>query len=51
MQNWLIRKGLVLGIVVLFVGAGVAPSITGYDKDVEKNDCLLNENETLNMKK
>ena len=50
MRKSLVRKGLVLGIIVLFVGASVIPSITGYDKDVENTDYIINENERLNMK-
>ena len=34
MHKDLVRKGLVVGIIVLFVGAGVIPSITGYEKDI-----------------
>ena len=44
-KNDLIRKGLVLGIIVLFVGAGIVPSIGGnigkissiYDSHVREN--------------
>ena len=32
MQNWLIRNGLVLGIILLFVGAGVVPGISSNIK-------------------
>ena len=38
MQKSLASKGFVLGIIVLFVGASVVPSITGYDRDVERRD-------------
>jgi|GEM_PF-2423013 len=49
-KNRLLKKGLVLGIIVLFVGASVVPSIAGYDKDVENTDYIIDENETINMK-
>jgi len=51
MKKDISKKGLVLGIIVLFLGASVVPSITGHDEDVEKIDYMLNENDTLNMKK
>jgi len=50
MKKSILKKGLIIGIVVLFVGASVVPSITGYDEDIEKIDYILNENESLNMK-
>jgi len=50
MTTGLYKKGMVLGIIVLFFGASIVPSIAGYDKDLEKNDYILSENETLNMK-
>jgi len=50
MNNNMWEKGLVLGIIMLFVGASIIPSITGYDKDVENTDYMINENEILNMK-
>jgi hypothetical protein len=50
MTTGLYKKGLVLGIICLFFGASIVPSIAGYDKDVEKNDYMLSENEALNMK-
>ena len=36
MQNWLIRKGLVLGIIVLFIGASAVPGMSdkGKDRDI-----------------
>ena len=36
MQNSLVRKGLVLGIIILFVGAGVFPSISGNTKNMNE---------------
>ena len=50
MQKSLVRKGLVVGIIVLFVGASVIPSISGYDKNIENTDYVIDKNETLNMK-
>jgi hypothetical protein len=50
MTTGLYKKGMVLGIIVLFVGASIVPSIAGYNKDVEKIDIILSKNETLNMK-
>ena len=40
MQKSLVRKGLVLGIIVLFVGASVVPSITGtiVEKQISKEN-------------
>ena len=35
MQKSLVRKGLVLGIIVLFVGAGVVPGVSIQDKDMD----------------
>jgi len=35
MQKRLVRKGLVLGIIVLFVGAGVVPSINGSNGKIK----------------
>ena len=34
MQKRLIRKGLVLGIILLFVGASVIPSISGNSSKI-----------------
>jgi len=50
MTTGLYKKGLVLGIICLFFGASIVPSIACYDKDVEKIDIILSENETFNMK-
>ena len=47
-KNWF-RKGLVIGIIVLFVGVSISSSIAGYDKDIEKIDYIINKTETLNM--
>ena len=43
------KKGLVLGIILLFVGSSVAPIIGGSNKEFEKTYCR--QNETLDMKK
>jgi len=50
MQDNMFRKGLVVGIIVLFIGASIVPSIASNNKDAKKIDYILNENETLNMK-
>ena len=42
------RKGLVIGIILLFIGASVVPCISGYDKDIEKTDYILNETDDYN---
>ena len=34
-KSFVFKKGLVIGIIILFIGASVVPCITGYDKDVE----------------
>ena len=31
MKDRIFRKGLVIGIIILFIGAGVTPSISGDD--------------------
>ena len=36
MQKSLVRKGLILGIIILFIGASVVPSISGSIKDDTK---------------
>ena len=46
MQKSLFRKGLVLGIIVLFVGASVVPSITANiidDENINNEKQLINE--------
>ncbi|GAG84853.1 unnamed protein product, partial [marine sediment metagenome] len=49
-RNSLVKKGLVVGIILLFVGAYNISSITDYDKDVENTDYIIDKNETLNTK-
>ncbi len=49
MQKNMIKKGLIVVISILFFGASIVQSIAGFDKDVDKIDYMLNENETLNM--
>jgi len=36
MKNHLFRKGLVLGLMILFVGASIIPSINGNIEQVKK---------------
>ena len=38
MQNCLFRKGLVIGLIILFVGASVVPSISGDDEEKNKTN-------------
>jgi hypothetical protein len=35
MQNSLIRKGLVIGVIVLFIGVSVVPGVSIKDKDMD----------------
>jgi len=44
MHKSLWKKGPVIGIIMLFIGASVVPSIASYDKDVEKTGSVQNEN-------
>jgi len=44
MNNNMLNKALVMGIVVLFVGVSVCPSISGYDEDFKRKDNQLNKN-------
>ena len=46
MKNHLFRKGLVLGLMILFVGASIIPSINGNIEQVKKNEVrkTLNNN-------
>jgi len=50
MQKGMFKKGLVLAIIVCFVGASIVPCIAGYDKDVGKIEYIKDENETIDMK-
>ena len=44
MRKSLFRKGLVLGIILLFVGMSIIPSINGTMNDLTENDtCLRNQ--------
>ena len=52
MNNLLFRKGLVMGIIFLFAGVSVIPSVLGHEEDVEKTEYTLNENiEVKNINK
>ena len=42
MLNCLVRKSLVVGIIVLFVGAGVVPGISGKINDLNVDERILN---------
>ena len=43
MQKSVYRKGLVLGIIVLFIGIAIAPGITAVDNDIEeRNETIYN---------
>ena len=44
MRKDILSKTLVMGVIVLFVGVSVCPSISGYDEDFERKDYQLNEN-------
>jgi hypothetical protein len=44
------KKIIAILVCILFFGASVCPSITGYDKHVEKIDYIQDEHETLNLK-
>jgi len=50
MKEDFFRKGMVIAIIVCFIGASVVPSISGLNKDVEITDCILNDNEKMNIK-
>ena len=46
MQKSLVKKGLVIGIMVLFVGSSVVPSITANiidDENINNEKQLINE--------
>ena len=45
MKKILFRKSLVIGIIVLFVGASLVPSISGNDGEVET---IENNNDNYN---
>jgi hypothetical protein len=46
MNNGVVRKGIILGLVILFVGAGVSLNVVGYNKNVIKNEIILNNDWT-----
>jgi len=43
----IVRKYLVIGIVVLFVGAGFIPSICSFNNKSESSDSIILEEETI----
>ena len=47
MQNKLFRKALVLGIIILFIGASVIPSISGNFSKIAKIDGSRNHQNTV----
>ena len=46
MQNKILRKGLVVGIIILFIGVGVLSSVSSKDVSVSKDIIKKDNNET-----
>jgi len=50
MKKNILRKGLVFGIIMLFIGTSIVPIISGYNQWTIKTGYLSNKNEPLNSK-